>query len=368
MLVTFDELPDDIIINIFKHVNCVSVPKLCHLSKRYKFLCYERYIETLRYEIEYKTGLYLRGYNLRQIAFLDRVYDTIKHDKISSECYRILAVFNDSIHEFGKRKKYTINLEDIVDIACGCLHTLLLTRYGSVYGIGSNSSGELGVGDTDYRKDIITKIPYYNNVIKVIASGNASVFLTKDGNVYNFGYNNDNLILNPKLMIGFSNIVQIIFGRCILLTLDKSGKIMGYNYHNHAYIEYINCPLNIIYITMNMDDKCIVIDNNGIIYKHSSCDTWVIILFELKAIKITYLRYNLIILTENGDVYSISNLTIKLKINNIINIYDNNDNLFLINNDKEIYKYNISSLEWYNKDPTLLTIYNLTDDMVENMI
>lgn len=45
MLVTLAELPEDIILNIFKHIKYMAVPKLCHLSKRYNFICYKKYIE-----------------------------------------------------------------------------------------------------------------------------------------------------------------------------------------------------------------------------------------------------------------------------------------------------------------------------------
>lgn len=49
--------------------------------------------------MEYKTEFYLKIYNMNQIAFLDCVYDTIKHNKLSIEYHRVLILSGCNVHQ-----------------------------------------------------------------------------------------------------------------------------------------------------------------------------------------------------------------------------------------------------------------------------
>lgn len=43
--------------------------------------------------------------------------------------------------------------QQIIDVACGTNHTLLVTYHGDVYATGSNIGGQLGLGHTDSKDE-----------------------------------------------------------------------------------------------------------------------------------------------------------------------------------------------------------------------
>ncbi|XP_046683725.1 E3 ubiquitin-protein ligase MYCBP2 isoform X4 [Homalodisca vitripennis] len=74
----------------------------------------------------------------------------------------------------------------VVQIACGLHHTLLLTQNGEVYSFGSNSYGQLGVGDIMIRGGpVLVKLP--GMATGIAAGSNHSVVLMANGQVYTFG-------------------------------------------------------------------------------------------------------------------------------------------------------------------------------------
>jgi RCC1 and BTB domain-containing protein len=85
-----------------------------------------------------------------------------------------------------------INEEKIISIACGGQHSLALTDTGKVYSWGFNKTGQLGIGNTFYNKENIPmKINLSEDLkIKSISCGIAhSLLLTTDGDIYAFGCN-----------------------------------------------------------------------------------------------------------------------------------------------------------------------------------
>ena len=86
----------------------------------------------------------------------------------------------------------------ISKIAAGAAHVMFLANNGSIYGIGNNQDGQLGLGYTTQGTDeidkyvkTIKKITYFDNInIKDIVCGNnESFFLTNNGKVYCCGNN-----------------------------------------------------------------------------------------------------------------------------------------------------------------------------------
>ncbi|KAF6200669.1 hypothetical protein GE061_005112 [Apolygus lucorum] len=74
----------------------------------------------------------------------------------------------------------------VVQVACGLHHTVVLTQSGDVYTFGSNSYGQLGVGDVMIRGGPVqVKLPCI--ATHVAAGSNHTVILTSNGNVYTFG-------------------------------------------------------------------------------------------------------------------------------------------------------------------------------------
>ena len=78
----------------------------------------------------------------------------------------------------------------VQSVACGYYHTVVIMTDESVYATGSNNSGQLGTGDTDYRT-ILTAITIPDSkTAQMIACGEGhTVILMADLTVYGCGYN-----------------------------------------------------------------------------------------------------------------------------------------------------------------------------------
>ncbi|XP_014287849.1 E3 ubiquitin-protein ligase MYCBP2 isoform X3 [Halyomorpha halys] len=74
----------------------------------------------------------------------------------------------------------------VVQVVCGLHHTVVLVQSGDVYTFGSNSYGQLGVGDMMVRGGPVhVKVPM---AVSLIAAGsNHTVIMTVKGQVYTFG-------------------------------------------------------------------------------------------------------------------------------------------------------------------------------------
>ena len=120
-------------------------------------------------------------------------------------------------------------VNDILDIAIGRNHTLLLTEGGKVLTSGSNLYGQ--TAKTDGKSNVFEEIHLDELVGRIAAGDNHSVLLTVGGEVYTFGYNvkgqlgsGDNKnITTPTKVSGISNIMQISAGKnqTIVLSSDR---------------------------------------------------------------------------------------------------------------------------------------------------
>ena len=131
-------------------------------------------------------------------------------------------------------------VENIIDIAAGYYHTLVLKEDGTVWATGLNSYGQLGNGNKTSQATL-TKVKgpngvgYLQNVVAIAAGELTSYALMENGEVYSWGYNsygqfgvnNTSASNYPVKMKKVSNIIQISAGEDFLLMLDADGSVWG---------------------------------------------------------------------------------------------------------------------------------------------
>jgi alpha-tubulin suppressor-like RCC1 family protein len=85
-----------------------------------------------------------------------------------------------------------LNLSDVTYLTCGSYHSLFVTASGNVYGVGSNSYGKLGLGNSTTQQNIAqtTFFDQTNHRSAFMVSGgyDSSCVLTAQNLVYCFGY------------------------------------------------------------------------------------------------------------------------------------------------------------------------------------
>ena len=83
----------------------------------------------------------------------------------------------------------TTNTDNIKSVCCGYYHTFILENDGTLWGTGYNSSGGLGLGDTNYRTTF-TQVTTNADNIKSVYCGNGYTFTLKNnGTLWGCGYN-----------------------------------------------------------------------------------------------------------------------------------------------------------------------------------
>lgn len=80
----------------------------------------------------------------------------------------------------------------IKNIACGFKHTLFVSESGHVYSMGSNSHGQLGIGDSNIKQKntptLVEAAPLVESMVTKVSCGNFhSLALTESGVAFAWG-------------------------------------------------------------------------------------------------------------------------------------------------------------------------------------
>ena len=92
------------------------------------------------------------------------------------------------------RKTFTeiiTNVDDIKSVYCGGDHTLILKNNGTLWGCGDNSHGQLGLGNTTNRTTFTQITTNVDNIKSVYCGGYQTLTLENDGTLWSVGYNGD---------------------------------------------------------------------------------------------------------------------------------------------------------------------------------
>ena len=126
-------------------------------------------------------------------------------------------------------------LENIVSIAAGYTASYAVTAEGEVYGWGRNDDGELGIGSksSEINELYPVKMKKVSKIIQIAAGANHAIMLDADGNVWSTGYNssgqlgigNTDIQVQPKQMTSISGVKEIAAGTNHSIMLAENGYV-----------------------------------------------------------------------------------------------------------------------------------------------
>ncbi|NPC74752.1 RCC1 domain-containing protein [Corallococcus exiguus] len=124
-------------------------------------------------------------------------------------------------------------VKDVVGVALGTGHALLLDASGQVWAFGVNARGQLGLGEEGEAVTEPTVVPDLIDVVQVVAGSEHSAALHRDGTVSVWGYNRDGVLgtgetearvqAAPERVPHLEQVEQLASGRSHLLALLKDG-------------------------------------------------------------------------------------------------------------------------------------------------
>ena len=138
-----------------------------------------------------------------------------------------------SASNFESNPVQVSNLDNIIDVAAGRSHSLFLKSDGTAWACGANASGQLGDGTITQRLSPVMVIGL-SDIIKISAkNGDYSLFLKSDGTVWacgnnSFGQLGDGTQINrdtPVQIIGLTNIADISAGEFHSLFVKSDGTV-----------------------------------------------------------------------------------------------------------------------------------------------
>lgn len=216
---TLESLPEELIYKILYSIDGPELFRLCGTNKHIGLLCDNSVFWTTKIDL-IRPGLGT-AFSNKSIIELKDIYLTIYSTG------GLYLYIHDTWHVLKK--------EGISQVACGQWHMIYLNTYGEIYSWGNNRSGQLGLG-TLVSNNIPEKITHLQHErVKQIACGYIhSALVTYDGTVYTWGdnqhgqlgqgYTGTNMPL-PVLIENFDNIKQVACGTQHTAFLSENGEV-----------------------------------------------------------------------------------------------------------------------------------------------
>ena len=142
--------------------------------------------------------------------------------------------------DFSTNQPQLIVDSNVTAVAAGFTHSLFIKTDGSLWAMGNNNFGQLGDGSTDggaYKTNVPEQI-ISGNVAMVVAGAYHSLFIKQDGSLWGMGYNSDgglgignNSSTNSPRQIVPTNVVQATAGYTHSLFIKSDGSLWGMGYN-----------------------------------------------------------------------------------------------------------------------------------------
>ncbi len=170
---------------------------------------------------------------------------------------------SDSKTQLEPIKIFIVNMQRIIAISCGSLHSIALTENGDVYSWGNNQFGQLGFTMCANESNFPEQLKIFEkdekiSITKVCCGPYYSLILSNNGDIYAFGSNEygqlgidsaENQFIPKKIIIG-KKFIDIAAHRIydISVALSKEGVYYVWGYCGG---EKIICPLETYYRSIN---------------------------------------------------------------------------------------------------------------------
>ena len=142
----------------------------------------------------------------------------------------------------NSRNIFTKITDNVESACCGYGHTIILKDDSTLWGCGRNNYYQLGLGDTNNRT-IFTQIT--NDVKSVYCGGSHTIVLKNDNTLWGCGYNGDNRLgledtttktTLIQITTNTDNIKSVYCGRCHTFILKNDGTLWGSGNNEHGQL------------------------------------------------------------------------------------------------------------------------------------
>ena len=159
----------------------------------------------------------------------------------------------------------TTNTNDIKEIYCGGLHTFMLKNDGTLWGTGVNSEGELGLGDGTNRYTFTQVTTNADDIKEIYCGGGHTFILKNDGTLWGIGYNLEGQLglgntnhryTFTQITTNTDNIKSIYCGYLHTIVLKNDGTLWGCGYNGYGQLGLGDTSNRTTFtqITTNADD------------------------------------------------------------------------------------------------------------------
>lgn len=142
----------------------------------------------------------------------------------------------------GRAPMPVAGLNDVVGIAAGFDHVVVLREDGTVWSWGANGDGQLGHSAGENNVMTPTQVPGLENIVQVAAGATLSLALTEDGEVYTWGENDRGQLglgssdgdahPMPAMVPGLENVESLAAANAAVLAVRRDGSALAWG-HNH---------------------------------------------------------------------------------------------------------------------------------------
>ncbi|MCB9889215.1 MAG: hypothetical protein H6836_06530 [Planctomycetes bacterium] len=144
-----------------------------------------------------------------------------------------------NVWQFGVPPAIVPGIGKAFAVAAGRFHYLAVELNGTVLAWGSNSSGELGLGDYQSRTTP-TRIAGLGSVVKVFTTDDASFALDSSGQLWSWGNNIDGQLgigstttrFNTPQKVNLPQVTAVAAGRAHVMAIDNTGQLWGWGYNS----------------------------------------------------------------------------------------------------------------------------------------